>query len=183
MPFAREVPRGAGGRVAVTQMTSIRNNPPLKCPFRDCIFTATDRVPMTNHLKNRHLEQAVFPKCKGMRSGDGTEIRCPDCGWICLKHIYEKHKGSEECKSYAWRKQMVELEKIRNRPRTTITLLAADVLHPYNSEAWTITVDNPLLLSAAHLGTKTFVSFDHRETRTSKLEAFPRAQFHQPRTP
>ena len=75
----------------------------------------------------RHLEQAVFPKCKGMRSGDGTEIRCPDCGWICLKHMYEKHKGCEECKSsYAWRKQMVELEKIRNRPRTAITLLAAD---------------------------------------------------------
>ena len=81
---------------------------------------------MTNHLKNRHLEQAVYPKCKGMRSGDGTEIRCPDCGWICLKHMYEKHRGCEECKSYAWRKQMVELEKIRNRPRTTITLLAAD---------------------------------------------------------
>ena len=52
VPFAREVPRGAGGRVAVAQMTSIRNNPPGKCPFRDCISTVTDRVPMTNHLKH-----------------------------------------------------------------------------------------------------------------------------------
>ena len=80
VPSAREVPRGAGGRVAVAQMTSIRKNPPVKCPFRDCIFTATDRVPMTNHLKNRHLEQAVFPKCKGMRSGDGT-------AWVPLEWV------------------------------------------------------------------------------------------------
>ena len=33
VPFAREVPRGAGGRVAVAQMTSIRKNPPVKCPL------------------------------------------------------------------------------------------------------------------------------------------------------